>query len=93
MRCRLYLFIFSYIEGEVNLIFESSCSGCLPFADTLTEEQQQIVETAAEVLYGLIHARFILTSAGMSKMVSNMRRTIQILQEMIHVFVGIPFDL
>lgn len=40
------------------------------FSDTLTEEQHEIVETAAEVLYGLIHARYILTSAGMHKMVS-----------------------
>ncbi|KAJ1399600.1 casein kinase II beta subunit, partial [Ochromonadaceae sp. CCMP2298] len=39
-----------------------------PSAESLTEEQHEIVETAAEVLYGLIHARYILTTVGMSKM-------------------------
>ena len=30
----------------------------MPLEDTLTEEQQEIVESAAEMLYGLIHARY-----------------------------------
>merc|ERR1712010_356353 len=39
-----------------------------PNDDTLTEEQQEVVESAAEMLYGLIHARYILTSRGMHVM-------------------------
>lgn len=34
----------------------------MPMEDSLTEEQQEIVESAAEMLYGLIHARCVKTS-------------------------------
>ena len=39
-----------------------------PSNEVLTEEQHGLVESAAEMLYGLIHVRYILTSRGMSAM-------------------------
>lgn len=68
-----------YIHDDFNL---TGLSGMVPFydyaldmmldidipADHLSDEQVDVVETAAEVLYGLIHARYILTTKGMQRM-------------------------
>jgi hypothetical protein len=44
-----------------------------PNAELLTEEQQETVDAAAELLYGLIHARYILTAKGLAAMVRGRR--------------------
>ncbi|KAG2373651.1 hypothetical protein C9374_011940 [Naegleria lovaniensis] len=45
-----------------------------PMDEELTEEQQQLVESAADTLYGLIHARFILTNRGLALMEEKFRQ-------------------
>mmetsp|Transcript_59279 Transcript_59279/g.133521 ORF Transcript_59279/g.133521 Transcript_59279/m.133521 type:complete len:260 (+) Transcript_59279:65-844(+) len=52
-----------YYEYALNMILDFDDKD-----DQLPEEQQPLVETAAQMLYGLIHARFILTSRGMAAM-------------------------
>ncbi|CAM9246664.1 unnamed protein product [Choristocarpus tenellus] len=53
-----------YYEYALDMILDVE----MPVGQTLTEEQQEVVENAAEMLYGLIHARYILTSRGMQGM-------------------------
>lgn len=63
-----------YIQDDFNL---TGLSQVVPYYDTalsiildeedeerLPEEDQEVIETASHMLYGLIHARFILTSRG-----------------------------
>jgi len=68
-----------YIQDDFNL---TGLSSMVPYYDyamdmildcdspneMFNEEQQEMIETAAEMLYGLIHARFILTNRGLSAM-------------------------
>ena len=42
-----------YYEYALDMVLDVE----MPMEDSLTEEQQEIMESAAEMLYGLIHAR------------------------------------
>ncbi|XP_040989507.1 casein kinase II subunit beta-2 isoform X1 [Juglans microcarpa x Juglans regia] len=53
-----------YYDYALDLILDVESS----HGDLFTEEQNELVESAAEMLYGLIHARYILTSKGMAAM-------------------------
>jgi len=53
-----------YYDYALDLILDNE-----PASDeALTTEQQEMIEHAAELLYGLIHARYIMTSRGMALM-------------------------
>eukprot|EP00271_Cylindrocystis_brebissonii_P022725 TRINITY_DN884_c0_g1_i1.p1 TRINITY_DN884_c0_g1~~TRINITY_DN884_c0_g1_i1.p1 ORF type:complete len:279 (-),score=68.60 TRINITY_DN884_c0_g1_i1:1437-2273(-) len=58
-----------YYEYALDLILDVES----PNYDMLTEEQHEMVESAAEMLYGLIHVRYILTGRGMSAMLEKIK--------------------
>ena len=51
-----------YYDYALDTILDIQTTG------VLTEEQQQMVDSAAELLYGLIHQRFIITGRGLARM-------------------------
>ncbi|KAL9671487.1 hypothetical protein QQ045_009055 [Rhodiola kirilowii] len=53
-----------YYDYALDMILDIDSSN----SDMFTEEQNELVESAAEMLYGLIHARYILTSKGLNAM-------------------------
>ncbi|KMZ76105.1 Casein kinase II subunit beta-4 [Zostera marina] len=58
-----------YYDYALDLILDvESCNG-----DMFTEEQNELVESAAEMLYGLIHIRYILTNKGMAGMLEKFK--------------------
>lgn len=56
-----------YYEYALDMILDSESS------EVLSEEQREMVENDAEHLYGLIHARFILTNRGLHTMLEKFR--------------------
>lgn len=54
-------------EYAIDMILDNDMS-------QLNDEQIQIVQSAAELLYGLIHARFILSSRGLQHMASKFQQ-------------------
>eukprot|EP00923_Selenidium_pygospionis_P015407 GHVN01026884.1.p2 GENE.GHVN01026884.1~~GHVN01026884.1.p2 ORF type:complete len:268 (-),score=53.56 GHVN01026884.1:1725-2528(-) len=75
-----------YIRDDFNL---TGLRECIPFYDSaldiildndeedtqdLDEDQQREVQRTAQVLYGLVHARFILTARGLNLMLDKFKR-------------------
>lgn len=57
-----------YYEQALDMILD------IEPKETFSEEQQESVENDAENLYGLIHARYILTTQGLHAMLSKYRQ-------------------
>ncbi|XP_022856643.1 casein kinase II subunit beta-2-like isoform X2 [Olea europaea var. sylvestris] len=53
-----------YYDYALDLILDVESS----LGESFTEEQNELIESAAEMLYGLIHVRYILTSKGLAAM-------------------------
>uniref|UniRef100_A0A7C9DVI5 Casein kinase II subunit beta n=1 Tax=Opuntia streptacantha TaxID=393608 RepID=A0A7C9DVI5_OPUST len=58
-----------YYDYALDLILDVESS----HDETFMEEQNEFIESAAEMLYGLIHVRYILTSKGMAAMLEKFK--------------------
>jgi hypothetical protein len=63
-----------YYDYALDMVLDAES----PTDELLTEDQQELVESAAEIMYGLIHARFILTSRGLAQMLEKYKVSAQL---------------
>ena len=58
-----------YYEYALDMILDNE-----PPADVmLTDQQHEMLENAAEMLYGLIHARYVVTARGLTAMLEKFK--------------------
>lgn len=58
-----------YYDYALDMILDAET----PQSEVFTEEQHELVESAAEMLYGLVHVRYILTTRGMQAMLEKFK--------------------
>ena len=58
-----------YYEYALDTILDAESAAAARFS----KDQQEAIESAAELLYGLIHARYIITPRGMAAMLEKVR--------------------
>jgi len=58
-----------YYEYALDMILDNEP----PLEFRLTDQQQELLESAAEMLYGLIHARYIVTARGLAVMLEKFK--------------------
>eukprot|EP01025_Chloroclados_australasicus_P009869 TRINITY_DN1382_c0_g1_i2.p1 TRINITY_DN1382_c0_g1~~TRINITY_DN1382_c0_g1_i2.p1 ORF type:complete len:325 (-),score=32.55 TRINITY_DN1382_c0_g1_i2:138-1112(-) len=59
-----------YYESALDRILDGQSNNL----ELLNDEQNEVVQKAAEMLYGMIHARYIITARGLNAMAEKFRR-------------------